>query len=290
MPKLPPARNGLSAAFFAWPRTRRSLKMSVSAAVELEGLSVRAKHEEPGFWAFQAPDLGQDYALSLRLGLEGRPARPRHRRHDLVIVAHAEQGRKQARVAANGLLGCRRQGHPPRLDHGADMAHAREFADVAGKPVGHVDRALGEIAQDDGEFAMRLGTTIALDDMSKVLLRKFPVAGERRLPQHAKAEIGIADRAGHIETIAALRSAPEHCMALWYEAKRGDGDAQGTGSVRGVAAHESDPGLVLEGLQARGEGLKPERRRLGGECERQEVDVRPRALGGEVRQIHRQGL
>src|SRR5262245_7161388 len=154
-----------------WPGLERAgLKMDVSAAVELEGLPVRAKHEEPGFRALQAPDLGQGYALSPRLGLEGLPTRPRHRRHDLIIVARAEQGRKQARVTANGLFGCRRQGHPPRLDHGADMAHAREFADVAGEPVRHVDRALGEIAQDDGEFAMRLGTTIALDDMSKVLL------------------------------------------------------------------------------------------------------------------------
>src|SRR5262245_26772208 len=115
---------------------------------------------------------------------------------------------------------------------------------------------------------MRLGTTIALDDMSNVLLREFPVAGERRFPQQAKAEIGIANRTGHVETVAALCPAPEHGMALGYEAERGDGDAQGTGSVRGVAAHESDPRLVLEGLQARGEGLKPGRRRLGGERER----------------------
>src|SRR5262245_55038805 len=108
MPKLLPARNGFSAAFLALVSTGRNLEMGVSATVELEGLSVRTKHEEPGLRTLQAADLGQGYALSLRLGLEGRPACPRHRRHDLVIVARAEQGRKQARVAANGLFGRRR--------------------------------------------------------------------------------------------------------------------------------------------------------------------------------------
>src|SRR5262245_1937959 len=241
-----------------WPRPQPSatLKMGVST-VELKGLSVRTKHEEPGLWALQAPDLGQSYALSLRLGLEGRPACPRHCRYDLIIVARAEQGGKQARVAANGLFGRRRQRHSPCLDDGPDMADARELADVAGEPVRHVDRALGEIAQDDGEFAMRPRTAIALDDMGEVLLRKFPITGERGLRQHAKAEISIADGAGHIEMIAALRPAPEHSMALGHEAERGDGDAQGTGSVRGIAPHESDPSLVLKRLQARGEGLKP---------------------------------
>src|SRR5262245_18996415 len=257
MPKLPPARNGLSVAFLASAATGRNLEMGVTATVELEGLSVRTKHEEPGFWALQAPDLGQGYALSLSLGLAGRPACPPPRRHDLIIVARAEQGRKQARVVANGLFGRRRQRHPPCLDHGPDMADARELADVAGEPVRHVDRALGEIAQDDGEFAMRLRTAIALDDMSKVLLRKLPIAGEPRLHQHAKAEISIADRASHIETVAALRPAPEHGMALGHEAERGDGDAQGTGSVRGIAAHESDSSLVLKRLQAQGESFEP---------------------------------
>src|SRR5262245_22616510 len=166
MPKLLPARNGLSAAFSASSRTGRTLKMGVSAAVELEGLSVRTKHQEPGFRALQAPNLRQGYAFSVRLGLEGQPACPRHRRHDLIIVARAEQGCERARVAANGLFGCRRQRHPRRVDHGADMTDARELADVADEPVRHVDRALGEIAQDDGEVAMRPGTAIALDDMS----------------------------------------------------------------------------------------------------------------------------
>ena len=54
---------------------------------------------------------------------------------------------------ANGLFRRPRQRHPIRLDHGADMVDARELADVAGQPVRHVNRALGEVAQDDGEFA-----------------------------------------------------------------------------------------------------------------------------------------
>ena len=93
---------------------------------------------------------------------------------------------------------------------------------------------------------MRPGAAIALDDMSKVLFGQSPLAGERRLRQSAKAEIGIADRAGHIETVAVLGPAPQHGMALGHEAERGDRDAQGTGRVRGIAAHESDPGLALE--------------------------------------------
>src|SRR5262245_50711183 len=125
MPKLLPARNGLSAAFLASAGTGRKLEMGVSALAELEGLSVRTKHKEPGFRALQAPDLRQGDALSLRLGLEGRPACRRHRRHVLIIVARAEQGGKQARVAANGLFCRRRQRHPSCLDHSPDMADAR---------------------------------------------------------------------------------------------------------------------------------------------------------------------
>src|SRR5262245_66164493 len=80
MPKLLPARNGFSAAFLASGSTRRNLEMGLSSTVELEGLSVRTKHEKSRFRALQAADLGQGYALSLRLGLEGPPACPRHRR------------------------------------------------------------------------------------------------------------------------------------------------------------------------------------------------------------------
>src|SRR5512143_2847997 len=130
------------------------------------------------------------------------------------------------------------------------MGDGGELADIAGETIRDVDGGRGEVAQGNGDGVARAWLAIAADEDAHIVSRQSKMAGEFGLLQQAKAEIGIADRAGHIKKIAALGTMPERCMAVRHEAERSDGDAQRPRGLGRVAAGKRDAAIPLEIAEA----------------------------------------
>ena len=83
----------------------------------------------------------------------------------------------------------------------------------------------------------------------------------------------------------ATRPRPQHGLALRHQPERRDGDGQGSWRRRGVAADKANAGLLLH--RARDPAAKRLKPCRGGlpEREGQQIDVRLRALGGEIGEI-----
>ncbi len=158
------------------------------------------------------------------------------------------------------------------------------MAQVLQQTVGNIDGGVRDAAQRQPQRHLRFGP------FQRAAGRGQPRRVGRVLPvEQAIGHVGRAQFAGHPDVVVRPRAIAAQRGAGRHGAEHGHADGQVMGAAGGVAADQRAAMGRRQRMEPVGEGRQP---RLVQARQRQPQHATdgPRAHGGQVRQVHRQGL